>query len=325
MSSSQASTSHHGMATTFLASSAGTTSSHLVTSLICESYVALAFANILSWITFNRSETVLSIPSSKMGFLAPVSRRTDRVWFFARSFGPISRRRGTPCQQKQNCMRERKVARKNNHLLFPIIELVPRRVTLPQIRVGPNTSLPQRLREIFTSRVNIRALLICRTCGDTTRNNNDLNACHTRGKDQSLVVTMDHHHNTDDSRRETPRVLPDIGLRAVIRILHEDVEHLRPGKVLSQTVRCCSLDTTSSGRDETFDSRGVKPTSKFLFLRLDSWDDGHGEEVFVDLTVEVEDFSDFNVSFCLCQMGGVAFLPEEFPGAEEGFCIMVRT
>lgn len=79
------------------------------------------------------------------------------------------------------------------------------------------------------------------------------------------------------------------------------------------------LNSTSGGGDETFEGGGVQASGEFLFLGFHTWDDGNGEEVFVDLAVEVEDLSDFRVGFFFGEEGGVAFLPEELSGPEEGF------
>lgn len=80
---------------------------------------------------------------------------------------------------------------------------------------------------------------------------------------------------------------------------------------------CGRLDTPSGGGDESFDGGGVEATCEFLFFGFDAGDDGDGEEVFVDLAVELEDLADFGVGFCLCEVRGVAFLPEELAGSEE--------
>jgi hypothetical protein len=96
ISSSHTSRSHHGMATTFLLSRAGTKSSHLVTSTMRESYTSLALLNMSLWMVWRSAETVPSKLARGMGFLVPVSRRTVSVCCLARSLGPISRRRGTP-------------------------------------------------------------------------------------------------------------------------------------------------------------------------------------------------------------------------------------
>lgn len=82
-------------------------------------------------------------------------------------------------------------------------------------------------------------------------------------------------------------------------------------------MRCGCLDSAARGWDESFEGSGIQSSCEFLLLRLDTWDNGDGEEVFVDLTVEVEDLSHLSVGFGFGEEGGVAFLPEELARAEE--------
>lgn len=77
------------------------------------------------------------------------------------------------------------------------------------------------------------------------------------------------------------------------------------------------LDTSAGGGDETFHSGGVITTGKLFLLGLFTGDDGHSEDILVDLSVELKNVEDFLVSIGLVKEGGVAFLPEEFSGTEE--------
>ena len=76
-------------------------------------------------------------------------------------------------------------------------------------------------------------------------------------------------------------------------------------------MRCRGLDTTARGGNNAFDGRCVQSTSELFLLRLNARNDGEGEEVFVHLTIEVEDLADFGVGFRFDEMCGVTFLPEE--------------
>lgn len=96
ISSSHASTSHHGITTIDLLSKVGTTSSHLVTGTRRASYASLARANMSFCIVSSKAWTTVSTLESEIGFFAPVSLRAVRVWDLARSLGPISSRSGTP-------------------------------------------------------------------------------------------------------------------------------------------------------------------------------------------------------------------------------------
>ena len=82
-------------------------------------------------------------------------------------------------------------------------------------------------------------------------------------------------------------------------------------------MRCGCLDSAPRGWDEPFEGSGVQSSCEFLLLRLDTRDNGDGEEVFIDLAVQVEDLSHFGVGFGFGEESGVAFLPEELARAEE--------
>jgi hypothetical protein len=71
----------------------------------------------------------------------------------------------------------------------------------------------------------------------------------------------------------------------VVGILDEDVEHLRSGEVLAETVRSCPLDATTGCGDEAFYGGGVKPAGKFLLLRLYSRDNGDRKKILEDAAV----------------------------------------
>lgn len=210
------------------------------------------------------------------------------------------------------------------YLLFPVIELVPRSVSVPQVSLRPDARLLQPLRKFVAGVIDGLPLIVGGALGDTTRNNNNLDARHPGGKNQALVVAVDHDHDTDGSGTQSPRVLPHEQLLAlaggVVRIFNTDVEHLWSAEVLTKTVRGSGLDTSSCGRDEALDSGGVQATSELLLLRLDTWDNRNGQKILVHSTVEIEDVSNFRVRFSLGQMSSVAFLPQELSGSEERFC-----
>jgi hypothetical protein len=50
---------------------------------------------------------------------------------------------------------------------------------------------------------------------------------------------------------------------------------------------CSSLNTSSGSWDESFDGGSVVSSGKLLLDGLDTWDDGDGEQVDVDSSVEV--------------------------------------
>ena len=127
---------------------------------------------------------------------------------------------------------------------------------------------------------------------------------------------MRHDHDTNAACAETPRVLPHEALAVgLVRVLDDNVEHL--GEVLAETVGSCGLDTTTRCGNETLDGRCVQSTRELLLLRLDTGDDGHGEEVLKDAAVEVKNVEYLLVGLLLGEECGVALLPEELARAQE--------
>lgn len=76
---------------------------------------------------------------------------------------------------------KRKRLNKQTNLLLPIIKLIPRRIPLPQIRLGPNTLLPQSLRQPLTTIINFLPLLIRRLRRNPTRHHHSLHTRDSRG------------------------------------------------------------------------------------------------------------------------------------------------
>jgi hypothetical protein len=117
-----------------------------------------------------------------------------------------------------------------------------------------------------------------------------------------------HDHDTNGTGGQTPRVLEhvDLGVLASLTVgsrglgvLDVDVEHL--GEVLAKVVRGTALDTTASGGDEALNSGRVVGTGKLLVLRLDTGDDGDGEDLLVNAAVEVENVADLLVGLRLLE------------------------
>ena len=99
-------------------------------------------------------------------------------------------------------------------------------------------------------------------------------------------------------------------------ILILNIRHLP--KFLPQIMTGRALDRSPRAINVGFDSSGDMPAGETLHLRLAALDDWDGEQVFVDLLVEIEVVTDHFLGFVVGGVGGVAFLPQEFPGAEEG-------
>ena len=68
-------------------------------------------------------------------------------------------------------------------------------------------------------------------------------------------------------------------------MLDGDVEHFR--EVLSEVMGCSSLNTSTGGWNESLDGSCVVSSGEFLLDRLDTRNDGDGEEVDVDSSVKI--------------------------------------
>lgn len=206
---------------------------------------------------------------------------------------------------------------KGNTLELPVVELPGGGVALAGVHVGADASLLEGGEELVNL-LHVRVLLLSGHLGGEADGDEDgLDLGDTGREDQTLVVTVDHDHDTDDTGRETPRVLPDVDVLALLGgILDGNVEHL--GEVLAQAVRGGTLDTTAVGGNVALDGGGVVTTSELLGLGLAATDDGDGEELLVNTGVELEDLENLLTGGLLGKVGGVTLLPHELTGTEEG-------
>ena len=203
-----------------------------------------------------------------------------------------------------------------NTLELPVVELPGGSVALTSVDVGADTGLLEGGEELVNL-LHVCVLLLGRHLGGEADGDEDgLDLGDTRREDETLVVTVDHDHDTDDTGGQTPRVLPDVDVLALLGgILDGDVEHL--GEVLAQAVRGGTLDTTAVGRNVALDGGGVVTTGELLGLGLATTDDGDGEELLVDASVELENLENLLAGGLLGKVGGVTLLPHELPGTEE--------
>ena len=79
-----------------------------------------------------------------------------------------------------------------------------------------------------------------------------------------------------------------------------------------------TLDGTARGLDVRFHRHGPVAASKLLLLRLLARDCGHGQHILVDRPVQIQDGVDFLLSLFDGGERGVALLPKELTGPEEG-------
>lgn len=78
-----------------------------------------------------------------------------------------------------------------------------------------------------------------------------------------------------------------------------------------------SLDTSSVFWDDGFDGGGEVTSWELLTLTLDSLDDGDGEQLLVDSSVEIEDEVDLFGGLLLGGVDGMSLLPEELSRSDE--------
>ncbi|KAH3664938.1 hypothetical protein OGATHE_003753 [Ogataea polymorpha] len=177
---------------------------------------------------------------------------------------------------------------------------------------------------LFESRVQLGASfvelvlnLLRGLVSDTNRNDHHLVLSHPWRNDQTLVVGMDHHHDTNNSGRKTPRRLMCIYFRMLWtkRVLNRDVEHL--GEVLAEVVRGGTLNTPAGGWDVSFASGGVQTSGKLLVLSLNTLYDRNSKQFLVNARIKIQDLADLLASFLLGEVCCMALLPQELSGSEE--------
>lgn len=210
-------------------------------------------------------------------------------------------------------------------LELPVVELVAWGVRLTEIGLDAEA----RLLKAFGDGVNLVeegfTLVLGNLVVETAWDNDDLEVGDAWWEDETLVVTVNHDHDTNDTGGETPRVLPDkerILLLTLLGswVLDSDVEHL--GEVLTQAMGSGALDTTSSGWNVTLDGGGEKTSGELFLLSLLSLDGWDGEELRVNVRVVLENLHDFVLGILSVQVSGVTLLPQELSGTEEWLWVL---
>jgi hypothetical protein len=82
------------------------------------------------------------------------------------------------------------------YLLFPVVKLPARSVAVAQICLGADVGGTETLGEFLAFVINSLSFLVGGLRGDTARHNNSLDAGYPRRKDESLVIAVDHNHDT---------------------------------------------------------------------------------------------------------------------------------
>ena len=209
-----------------------------------------------------------------------------------------------------------------NALQFPVVELVSWGVGVPSICLDTDASLRQSFSNILNTFENLDSSLFSGLCGETAGDNDHLVLGYSRRDNKALVVSMYHGHDANDAGGKTPGVLPDEEFLSFFRVaffprwvFDRNAEHL--GEVLTKAVGCRSLNSTPSGGDVPLTGGGEEASGELLLLSLTAFDGWDGEEFRVNARVPFENLENFFFSVFLGNMCCVAFLPEEFAGAEE--------
>lgn len=176
--------------------------------------------------------------------------------------------------------------------MFPVIELPARSVAVAQICLGADVSSTETLGELFAFVINLFSFLVRSLRSYAARHDNDLDASYPRRENKSLVIAVNHDHDTNGPGRQTPGILPDVYFpltNRVVGILYKDIKHIWIGEVGSKAVRGAALNTAAGRGDETFNGGCVKSTGKLLLLGFDTWDDRDREELLIYAAIEVKD------------------------------------
>ena len=124
---------------------------------------------------------------------------------------------------------------------------------------------------------------------------------------------MGHDHRADQARGDAPRGGPAV-LQRLVAALELDLEGL--GEILAEVVRGAGLQRAAVAH-QRFDRIGLRRAGKLLALALLAVDHRHRQHLLAHFLVERENRHRFCLRLFLRLVRGVAFLPEEFRGAQE--------
>ena len=101
----------------------------------------------------------------------------------------------------------------------------------------------------------------------------------------------------------------------LLLILEVYLEHF--GEILSEIVRCSSLDASATDRHIDLDCGCIVSACESLVLRLSAPNNRHSKELFVSRSVDFKDLVDEFVSLLLRGMGSVTLLPKKLSCPDE--------
>ena len=190
-----------------------------------------------------------------------------------------------------------------------LVVLPARRVLLAGVHLQPD-AVPQRLLHLPDEGQHRGALL--RLAPD--RHHHGLHRGDARRQLQAVVVAVGQDHAADQPRGDAPRGLPDVLARALL-VLVGDVEDLR--EVLAEVVRGAGLQRVAV-LHQRLDRVRHLGAGELLRIALRPRVDRHGQLGLDEVPVDLEHPQHLGLALLGGGVRGVALLPEELRGAQEG-------
>jgi len=192
---------------------------------------------------------------------------------------------------------------------LPIVELETGVDFVPGVQLHPDARGPQRLVHLISQRQHGAALRVLAP----DRHDHDLDRRQAGRQHQPLVVAVAHDDGADHARADAPTGGPGV-LELIVLVQELDIEC--PGKVLAHEVAGARLQrpAVAHHRLDAVAGDGAGELLPIAFLALD-----HRQRSLVDgeVGVDVQHAQRLLHGFLLGGVGGVAFLPQEFGGAQE--------
>ena len=140
-----------------------------------------------------------------------------------------------------------------------------------------------------------------------------MNRCQTRWNHQTLIVGVGHDQAANKARGNPPRSCIGVLLLPLL-VLKLHIESLR--EVLPQIVAGACLKCFFV-LHHGFDAECVLRARELLPIALGATQHRHGHPLFSERAVHLEHTLGFFFAFLFAGVGRVAFLPEEFGGAQK--------
>ena len=144
-------------------------------------------------------------------------------------------------------------------------------------------------------------------------NNGDEAGGDVGGKDEAFIIAVGHDHCANQTRRDAPTGGPGV---FEFLVAAEEFDFEGFGKILAEEVGGAGLEGFAI-LHEGFDAVGGDGAGEFFRIGFGTLDHGNREEFLGEGGVDIEHAQGFGAGFGFGFVGGVAFLPEEFGGAEE--------